>query len=133
MRPRGRENETCTSLQYVRSYGTLCCPTCMIYLYHFEALDVSFPMALEPCHLDLCSSSYDPISVKSNDCGMYLAQWIIFYRFDGSYNVERITEYRRMRLVVDMMLKHHKDLCPYFIEDRLQYWRAYVKEPPGQE
>ncbi|MED6194388.1 hypothetical protein PIB30_028003 [Stylosanthes scabra] len=27
-----------------------------------EALDVSFPMVLEPSHLDLCSSSYDQIS-----------------------------------------------------------------------
>ncbi|MED6210186.1 hypothetical protein PIB30_061772 [Stylosanthes scabra] len=28
-------------------------------IYRCEALDVSFPMALEPSHLDLCSSSYE--------------------------------------------------------------------------
>ncbi|MED6223164.1 hypothetical protein PIB30_071325 [Stylosanthes scabra] len=68
-----------------------------------------------------------------NDCGMYLAQWMILYRLGGSYNVERITEYSRMRLAVDMVLKYHNELRPTFIEDALQHWRAYVKDPPGQE
>ncbi|MED6146731.1 hypothetical protein PIB30_037355 [Stylosanthes scabra] len=33
-------------------------------IYHCEAMDVIFPMALEPSHLDLCSSSYSQGSDK---------------------------------------------------------------------
>ncbi|MED6196127.1 hypothetical protein PIB30_044393 [Stylosanthes scabra] len=72
-------------------------------------------------------------SKYSNDCGMYLAQWMILYRMGGSYNVERITEYSRMRLAVDMVLKHHNDLRPQVIEDALQHWRAYVKHSEEQD
>ncbi|MED6221840.1 hypothetical protein PIB30_058526 [Stylosanthes scabra] len=54
---------------------------------------------------------------------------MILYRLGGSYNVERITEYNRMRLAVDMVLKHHNDLRPKVIQDALQHWRVYVKNP----
>ncbi|MED6222599.1 hypothetical protein PIB30_065860 [Stylosanthes scabra] len=43
----GQENVTCTSLQYVRSNGTLYGRTYMTYLYLFEALDVSFPISVK--------------------------------------------------------------------------------------
>ncbi|MED6222121.1 hypothetical protein PIB30_061346 [Stylosanthes scabra] len=78
-------------------------------------------------------TSSGPFYLRNNDCGMYLAQWMILYRLGGSYNVERITEYSRMRLAVDMVLKHHNDLRPKFIQDALQHLSAYVKDPPDHD
>ena len=48
-------------------------------IYHFEALDVSFPTLLRPPHLDLCNSSYDRLSAKRS--GWQLWQFLQFLVF----------------------------------------------------
>ncbi|XLS74155.1 hypothetical protein HN51_031020 [Arachis hypogaea] len=57
----------------------------------------------------------------SNDCGMYVVQWMIMYHLWNSYEVEKITEYSRMRLAVDMVLKYHNDKCMEVIQAVLEY------------
>ncbi|MED6186273.1 hypothetical protein PIB30_065225 [Stylosanthes scabra] len=72
------------------------------------------------------------VEMLDNDCGMYIAQWLILYRLGGSYNVERSTNYSRIRLEVDMVLKHHNELRSEFIEQALQHWRSYVADHQEQ-
>ena len=46
-------------------------------IYHFEALDVSFPTQLEPPHLDFCSSSYGRLSAKRS--GLIALRFLHFF------------------------------------------------------
>ncbi|MED6180937.1 hypothetical protein PIB30_014719 [Stylosanthes scabra] len=55
----------CTAARYVlRVHSPSTGARYMDIIYRCEALDVRFPMALEPSHLDLCSSSYNQTSDK---------------------------------------------------------------------
>ncbi|QHO24448.1 Ulp1 protease family, carboxy-terminal domain protein [Arachis hypogaea] len=57
----------------------------------------------------------------SNDCGMYVAQWMIMYHLWNPYETEKITEYSRMRFAVDMVLKYHNDKRMEVIQAALEY------------
>ncbi|XLR36132.1 hypothetical protein S83_064032 [Arachis hypogaea] len=59
----------------------------------------------------------------SNDCIMYVGQWMIMYQLWNSYEAEKITDYSRMRLAVDMVLKYHNDKYIEVIQAALEYWR----------
>ncbi|MED6150121.1 hypothetical protein PIB30_069305 [Stylosanthes scabra] len=50
-----------------------------ISIYRCEALDVRFPMELEPYRLDLCSSSYDQISDKRSGLTALGEFWALIF------------------------------------------------------
>ncbi|RYQ85173.1 hypothetical protein Ahy_B10g104664 [Arachis hypogaea] len=54
----------------------------------------------------------------SNDCGLYVAQWMIMYHL-------------RMRLAVDMVLKYHNDKRMEVIQAVLEYWRNLTTNSPA--
>ncbi|MED6164716.1 hypothetical protein PIB30_092823 [Stylosanthes scabra] len=43
----------------------------------------------------------------SNDAGVFVAQWMIMHYLWGTYDVERVSAYSRMRLAIDIVLKDH--------------------------
>ncbi|RYR46903.1 hypothetical protein Ahy_A07g032767 [Arachis hypogaea] len=61
----------------------------------------------------------------SNDCGMFVAQWMIMYHLWGNYDVEKVTDYSRMRLAVDMLLRYHNDNREKIVNAALEYWRNF--------
>nr|XP_029143606.1 uncharacterized protein LOC112698219 [Arachis hypogaea] len=78
----------------------------------------------------------EPVVVQqdpySNDCGMFVAQWMIMYHLWGNYDVEKVTDYSRMRLAVDMLLRYHNDNREKIVNAALEYWRNFVPIPQTQ-
>ncbi|RYQ98780.1 hypothetical protein Ahy_B07g086569 [Arachis hypogaea] len=69
---------------------------------------------------------------QSNDCGVFVAQWMIMYHLFYDYDVETfqlVTDYSRMRLAIDMVLKYHNDNRMETIEAALRYWRSFSVTP----
>ncbi|KAL4299929.1 hypothetical protein AHAS_Ahas17G0150000 [Arachis hypogaea] len=66
-----------------------------------------------------------------NDCSMYVAQWMIMYHLWNSYEAEKITDYSRMRLAVDMVLKYNNDKCMEVIQVALEYWKNLTNGSPA--
>ncbi|KAL4396424.1 hypothetical protein AHAS_Ahas01G0090500 [Arachis hypogaea] len=67
---------------------------------------------------------------RSNDCGMYVAQWMILYHLWSSYEVAKVSYYSRMRLGIDMVLKYHNENRLPVIESAIEYWRTFTRDPP---
>ncbi|XP_057729401.1 uncharacterized protein LOC130944853 isoform X2 [Arachis stenosperma] len=69
---------------------------------------------------------------ESNDCGVFVAQWMIMYHLFYDYDVETfqlVTDYSRMRLAIDMVLKYHNENRMETIEAALRYWRSFSTAP----
>ncbi|QHN96086.1 Putative ubiquitin-like-specific protease 1B [Arachis hypogaea] len=69
---------------------------------------------------------------ESNDCGVFVAQWMIMYHLFYDYDIEAfqfVTDYRRMRLAIDMVLKYHNDNRMETVEAALNYWRSFTIAP----
>ncbi|KAL4337740.1 hypothetical protein AHAS_Ahas12G0140400 [Arachis hypogaea] len=62
----------------------------------------------------------------SNDCGMFVAQWMIMYHLWGTYDAEKVTDYSRMCLTVHMLLRYHNDNREKIVNVALGYWRNFV-------
>ncbi|MED6170070.1 hypothetical protein PIB30_027250 [Stylosanthes scabra] len=63
--------------------------------------------------------------------GMFVAQWMIMYHLWGTFDVEKVTNYSRMRLAVDMVLKEHNESKLAFIDKALEYWRFFAHPNGG--
>ncbi|RYR25860.1 hypothetical protein Ahy_B02g059885 [Arachis hypogaea] len=92
---------------------------------------------------------------ESNNCGIFVAQWMIMYHLFYDYDVETyltcnynelahfpmilyelssnafqfVTDYSRMRLANDMVLKYHNDNRMETVEAILKYWRSFTTAP----
>ncbi|MED6115091.1 hypothetical protein PIB30_086864, partial [Stylosanthes scabra] len=66
----------------------------------------------------------------SNDSGMFVAQWMIIYHLWGTYNVEKIIPYSRMRLAIDLVLRVQNDLGNEVSEGAVSYWRKFAGDLP---
>ncbi|RYR37805.1 hypothetical protein Ahy_A09g042697 isoform A [Arachis hypogaea] len=61
--------------------------------------------------------------VGINDCGVWVCQWMILSRLSGSHNVEKVTEYTRMKLAIDLVLKPHNEIRQDIINKAMENWR----------
>ncbi|MED6170238.1 hypothetical protein PIB30_028971 [Stylosanthes scabra] len=66
----------------------------------------------------------------SNDSEMFMAQWMIMYHLWGTYNVEKIIPYSRMRLAIDLVLRVQNDLADEVSEGVVSYWRKFAGDLP---
>ncbi|MED6225272.1 hypothetical protein PIB30_092111 [Stylosanthes scabra] len=69
----------------------------------------------------------------SNDAGVFVAQWMIMHYLWGTYDVERVSAYSRMRLAIDIVLKEHNADRLAFIDKALAYWRVFAPLPHDGE
>ncbi|QHN97324.1 Ulp1 protease family, carboxy-terminal domain protein [Arachis hypogaea] len=56
---------------------------------------------------------------------------MIMYHLWNSYEAEKITDYSRIRLAVDMVLKYHNDKRMEVIQAALEYWRNLTNGSPA--
>ncbi|RYQ81813.1 uncharacterized protein LOC107624248 isoform X1 [Arachis ipaensis] len=61
-------------------------------------------------------------AADSNDCGVWVAEWMIQYDLWASYDLQVINEHTRMTIAVDLVMGEHNPISEEVQQKAVQFW-----------
>ncbi|QHN92085.1 Ulp1 protease family, carboxy-terminal domain protein [Arachis hypogaea] len=61
-------------------------------------------------------------SISNNDCGVWVAEWMIQYDLWASYDLQVINEHTRMTIAVDLVMGEHNPISEEVQQKAVQFW-----------